>query len=165
MSGYPRYRKARAHKHFIRTTGDLSLGTGTSWADLPTIGTSWDAVLAAEVGDTLECSIQAALDSAAVNTFFDCFTIVSSAPVSALSGASSVSNANDGAPAWFLPASAAGKAGGSLLYDVQSVDLVGGLVTVRLRYRQDSATSRNLHATDVLPLHFAIKNLGPPDPH
>lgn len=153
---------AKSQKQFSRTAGDLTINPGnTNWANLPTIGTTWDATLNAAVGDQIEAGLVAVLDSAAVNTFFDVVSIVSSAVVNSLSTGTTPSNSNDGVASWFAPASVSSKAGGSIWYVVQSGDLSSNQITVRLRVREDAATNRNLHAAALFPLQFWARNIGP----
>lgn len=147
------------HDFFTRTAGNLTLNT-TTWANLPTIGTSWDITLAAAAGDTIECSLSAVLDSAATNIFFDVVSIVSAAVTNSFSTGATPSDSNAGVSAWYVPASISTKSGGSFMYTLQAGDVSGGNVVMRLRYRGDSATNRNLHATALFPLQFSAKKLG-----
>jgi hypothetical protein len=162
---YPRYRAARAHKFWLRTAGNLTLNSNVTWADLPTIGTTWDTVLAAQVGDTVECGLSAFVESAVVGVSFDVFTIVSAAAVNQISTGTTASNSTFGVTAWYSPASMIATPAGSAMYTLTGGDISGGTVTLRLRYLSDSATNRTLRGTAPTPLQFWVKNLGPADPN
>jgi len=147
---------------FTRTAGDLTLNS-TSWANLPTIGTTWDVALSAAVGDTIECDLSAVADSAGINTFFDVVTVVSGSVVNSISTGATPSDSNDGVSSWFMASGSAQRAAGSIQYVLQAGDISSsGVATLRLRYREDGATNRNLHATALFPLQFSAKNLGRP---
>lgn len=161
---YPRYRAARSHKSFLRTAGNLTLNS-TSWADLPTVGTTWDLVLAAQVGDTVEVGLSARIDSEAVELYLDVVTIVSAAAVTSVGNQAAPSSTTRGVSAWTGIPSVVGKAAGSALYTLVSADISSGTVTLRLRYRTSSATNKVLNAVADYPLHFWGKNLGPADPN
>lgn len=158
---YPRFQRARAFRGpYLRTAGSLTI-TSATWADLPTIGTTWDATLEAQVGDVLEPSISGMWNDEAYEGHLDVFSIVSAAPVNSYSGAATTA----GAAAWWGRASNVFKVSGSILYVVQAGDIdANGQVTSRLRAKLNSAGSKTLIATTGLPLHFHIKNLGPADP-
>lgn len=147
------------HDFFTRTAGNLTLNS-TVWADLPTIGTTWDITLAAAAGDTIECSLTAVCDSAAVNTFFDVVSIVGGSVTNSFSTGAAPNNSNDGVGAWYMRNGVSQKSAGSFMYALQAGDVSGGNVVLRLRYREDSATNRNLHATALFPLQFTAKKLG-----
>lgn len=163
---YPRHRRSRAHKFFIRTAGDITLSSAAlTWTDLPTITTSWDASLQAQVGDTLEASISGVIDAAAVISYFDVQTIVASTPTNSFGSQTTVANANKGVVGWYCAINVLNNLSGSAMYAVVAGDISGGLVTCRLRQQQASTTTRNLHATVDYPLQFSVKNLGPPSAH
>lgn len=162
---YPRFQRSRDFKQFIRTAGDLTLNSNATWANLPTIGTTWDIVLAAQSGDTVECGFSGVIDSAAVTQFFDVATIVSAAAVNSIGSQVAVSNSNQGVMAWYCAISVLVAFGGSVMYPLVVGDISSSTVTLRLRYKGDAATNRNLHATAGYPLHFWAKNLGPADPN
>ena len=159
---YPRYRAARAHKVFTRSTGDLTLNS-TTWADLPTIGTTWDAVLAAQTGDVIECGVSAFWNAEAVVGHLDVATIVSAAAVNYFATAGGASGY--GVPNWAGIANAQSNAGGPYLYTLVAADISSGTVTLRLRYRTSAASNKTLYAQSILPLQFYAKNLGPADPN
>lgn len=162
---YPRYQAARSHKFFRRTAGDLTLNSNGVWADLPTIGTTWDVTLAAQVGDVIEAYLSGVADSAVTNSFFDVHTIVATVATTAFGSGVAVSNTNKGNMGWYTAVSAVAVLTGVCRYTLQAGDISAGLVTVRLRYQNSSATTKNLHATADYPLQFGAKNLGPADPN
>ncbi len=161
---YPRFQRSRDFKQFTRTGGDLTLNS-TSWADLPTIGTTWDATLPAEAGDILEAGLSGVIDSAAVIVYFDVQTIVSGSALNSFGSRAAVATANKGVAAWYCAVSVLSNLAGGVMYPVVAGDLTSGSVTVRLRYLSSAATARNLHATVDYPLHWYVKNLGPGDPN
>lgn len=159
---YPRFQRSRDFKHFTRNSGDLTLNS-TAWADLPTIGTTWDAVLAAQVGDIIECGVSGFWNSQNVVGHLDVATIVSAAPVNYFATAGGASGY--GVPSWAGVANNQSNAGGSFMRALVAGDISAGMVTLRLRYRTSSAVNKTLYAQTDLPLHFWAKNLGPPDPN
>lgn len=159
---YPRHQLARAFKYFTRTAGSLTLNS-TSWADLPTIGTTWDITLQAQVGDVLEAGITGVWDNQAVVGALDAATVVSAA---ALNNFSTSSATGSGVESWRGDASEAYDAiGGSYFYTVVAGDLSAGTVTVRPRYRTATAANKTLYATSDNPLRWWVRNLGPQDPN
>lgn len=163
---YPRFQASRAFKFFTRTAGDLTLNSNGVWADLPTIGTTWDISLAGQVGDVIEASLSCFVGSAVVGVSLDVFTIVSAAAVNAFSNGVAANNANaGGVQAWYAAFSSNISNGGSVFYALQAGDISSGTVTVRLRYQTDVATNRTVKATTAFPLQFSARNLGPVDPH
>ena len=158
--GYPFFRKARSHKHFTRTTGDLVLNSAV-WADLPTIGTTWDILLRAQVGDTIEAGPVGRMGSEAVFTGIDVVTIVGGAYVSSFT-TQSTTRPNAGASLWRSPSGAQEGISGSALYSLTAADVSGGRVTLRLQYSQAAAGNKTLYAgVAVSSLQFFAKNLGP----
>lgn len=152
----------QAHKHVRRTAGDLTLNSA-SWADLPTVGTDLDLVLAAAAGDVIEAGIAGLWGAEQVTTFLDIATIVSAAAVNYFSTGTSTP-ATFGIGAFFGDAVTGlnPPLGGSAHYTLVSGDISGGNVTLRIRYDQSSAGNRTLYASTAgAPLHFWARNLGP----
>ncbi len=162
--GYPRHQRARDFKHFLRTAGDLTLNSAV-WADLPSIGTTWDITLTAQTGDTVLCGLSGLVESAATIQLFDVQTIVSTVATNSIGTQAAVSNSNGGVTGWYGATGVVVPVGGSAMYALVAGDIVTGTVTLRLRYRQSSAVNRTLNATAVYPLHFSARNLGPQDPN
>lgn len=161
---YPRFALARSHKFFNRTAGSLVLNNNTSWVDLPTIGTSWDITLAAQIGDVIEVGASGVWDNQAVLGFLDVCTIISGSAVNYFGTGGDVGGS--GIENWRGDASEAYDAiGGSFYYALVSGDISSGVVTLRLRYRTGSAANKTLYATTTNPLQFRAKNLGPVDPN
>jgi hypothetical protein len=156
---YPRHRLARAHKFFHRSAGNLTLASST-WADLPTIGTTWDAVLAAQGGDTIEAGISGVLGSENVQMHFDACTVVAGTVVNYFASGTA---SGAGTLAWLGEGAHTTNIGGSAMRTLVAGDLSAGTVTLRLRYRGSSATSRTLYASSDLWFHFWVKNIGPVD--
>lgn len=137
---------------------------GTTWADLPTIGTTWDAVLTAQVGDVVEVGMSARLESEGVIAIFNVHTIVSAAAVNGVGGGVT-GTTGVGISSWTMPPSNNFVTGGPAWYTLVAGDLSSGTVTLRLRYRTFTAANRTLDANTGNPLSFMAKNLGPMDPH
>lgn len=159
---YPRYQAARAFKFFTRVAGSLTLNS-TTWANLPTIGTTWDAVLAAQVGDVIRVEMTGLFGVEAVEGNLDIVSIVSAAPVNYWGGDGGVSS--NGVAGWYGPASAYASFGGSVRRTLLAGDISAGTVTLRPRYRTATAANKTLFASSAATLHFAVDNLGPVDPN
>ena len=158
---YPRYQAARAHKSFTRTAGNLSLNS-TTWADLPTIGTTWDAVLAAQTGDVIEAQINVATGNQAVACYLDVVTVVASTATNHFAAGGATGT---GVPSWTGQGALYDFVGGSWCRTLVAADISAGTTTLRLRYRTASAAVRTLFATTDNPFQFTVKNLGPADPN
>lgn len=157
---YPQHRLSRAHKHFARTAGDLTLNSAT-WVDLPTIGATWDLSLRARVGDTIEAGVLGRLGAEAFFTGIDVVTMVAGAFVSSFT-TQTTTRPSVGASIWRAPNSQEGISG-SGFYTLTSGDIDGSIVTLRLQYSQASAGNKTLYAgTAVSSFQFFAKNLGPP---
>jgi hypothetical protein len=150
---------------FRRTAGDITLNANAAWADLPTIGTTWDITLAAQVGDVIEAGLSGVIDSAVTISYFDVVTIVAGVATNSFGSGTTPANANKGVMGWYCATTVLNNLTGSVLYTLASGDLSAGLVTVRLRSQNSNATTRNLHGTVDFPLAFWAKNLGPMDPN
>lgn len=160
---YPRFQLARAFKFFNRSSGSLTLNS-TTWANLPTIGTTWDVTLPAQIGDVIEVGVSGVWNNENVIGILDVATIVSSSVVNYFSTAGSATGS--GVESWVGDALLAYvRIGGSFWYTLVSGDISSGTVTLRLRYRTGSASDKTLFATADNPLQFRAKNLGPADPH
>lgn len=155
---YPRYRAARAHKFFTRTAGNLTLNS-TALADLPTIGTTWDITLAAQVGDVVRVELSGLWGSEVVEAYLDVYSIVSAAAVSSWSGAATSGGG------WYGAAGSNPPVAGTYRRAVTAGDLSSGSITLRPRYRTVTAANKTLFAVGDHPLHFAVDNLGPADPN
>lgn len=159
---YPRFQRARDFKFFNRTAGDLTLNS-TVWADLPTIGTTWDATLAAQVGDVIEAGMTGVWNTDVVFSYLDAVTVVGGAVVnhfgtSAASG-SGVESWRGNTSSQFDPI------GGSIYYALVAGDISAGTVTVRPRFRTSAAINKVLYASSLNPLQWRVRNLGPADPN
>lgn len=161
---YPRHQASRAHKKFTRTAGDLTLNSGT-WADLPTIGTTFDIVLAAQTGDTIEATIAGRMGSEAFTASLDVVTIVAAAFVSSFA-TQSTARPTVGASPWRGLTGVESNVGGSMMFTLAAGDVSSGTVTLRVQYSEVAAGNKTLYAgTAVAPFHFTAINLGPVDPN
>lgn len=134
------------------TAGDISL-TSTSVAVLSGPG---DCVVAASSGDVLLVGISARTENTTGNSIaLDVATIVSASPVNYLSSRTGTPLTTS-VPRWFIPASTNGAVGGVTRYVVQSGDISGGNVTLRMYYRVSG--NRTLAASSTVPLEFWVQN-------
>lgn len=141
-----------------RTSGDVTLN-GTSWGN---VDTGMDLTLTAVSGDTVEVAVSAWYGNEAVTASLDVVTMVSASPVNSLATGAAPDNANFGIAGLRIASTSAVVANASacIMYTLQSGDISGGAVTLRLRYRTSTAANRTLNATAAVPLHFSAKNLG-----
>lgn len=161
---YPRYRVARTFKFFTRTAGNLTLNS-TAWADLPTIASTWDLTLAAQVGDVIEAGISAVWGAEGVYGSIDVCTVVGGAYISAFGGSATSGSSGSGVGAWNGVTTVNDGAGGGVLRTLTAADISAGTVTLRLRYRTNTATNKTLFASADNSFQFYAKNLGPADPN
>lgn len=159
---YPRFQRARQFKKVVYTGGNITLNA-TALTELAAL----DMVLTAQVGDQIKYGISGRLDSAAVATGFDVYTIVSSARVNPFGpGLSASLGSTQGVPGWYGPTGVPSLLTGEILGPPLAVgDLASGEVRMRLVVAQTAATARNLHATANVPLIVWAQNLGPADPN
>lgn len=145
----------------LRTTADLTLNNA-AWTD---VSTSLDMTIAAQVGDDIEYGISGILSAGGggTNHHFDVATIVSAAPVNYFSNGT-VTPAAGGVSGWYAASASEALLSGSVMYTIVSGDLASGLVTLRLRHKQDAAGNRTLYSSASNPLFVWVKNLGPSDP-
>lgn len=157
---YPRYLRARAHRKFRKVSGNTTYASA-SWGNLDT---GLDMTIEAQVGDDLEYGLSGVWSTEAVNCRLDVATLVSGAVVNYFGGAVETAT-GDGVGAWYGKTGEVSAVGGAVLYTVQAGDIdANGKVTVRLRARCDSATTKTLFSNANLPLQGYVKNLGPADP-
>jgi hypothetical protein len=148
------------YARFKRTAGDLTLN-GTSWADLPTIGTTGDLTLNATAGDVVEVSISALWGAESPDGFLDFVTIVAGSPVNAFGIDGTPNNSSSGIVAWRGIGSRYDMPSGSFYRTLVSGDISGGTVTLRLRCKTGSASNRTLFASTNITLEYWARNLGP----
>jgi hypothetical protein len=162
---YPRFQMARSYKYKNRTSGDITLNSGT-WAD---VDTGLDVTLAAQVGDVIEVGgswLVAGSTTTAV--FFDAVSIVSAAPVNSWGIDGAVGTSVEGIQAWRCDSNSIGlnqKASGGMMRVLLAGDIASGFVTVRLRYKQGTAGAQAMYNNANRAVQFWAKNLGPVDPH
>ena len=120
------------------------------------IDTNLDLVITAAAGDWLEIGVNGLWSNQGVFGRMDAFTWVSAATVNGVSGSS------NGVPGWLGQASSYGPVGAPVLYTVVAGDVSSGTVTLRFRYKVDSASSKTLHAESAAPFKVWARNLGVP---
>lgn len=140
-----------------RTAGNLTINS-TSWAN---VDTGTDLVLTAATGDVIEVGISARVTAGAANTdtAFDVATIVSASPVNYFATAGGASD--HGVIGWLAKDTQDTRFGSTITRTLVSGDISGGTVTLRLRYRQDTAGNRLFVGTATDPFIWYAKNLGP----
>lgn len=154
---YPRFLRSRQMVKARRTSGNLTLNS-TSWAN---VDTGLDLTLnEVQVGDEIVYGIGGLANNEAVFLYFDVATIVSAAPVNYFGTAGGASD--NGVVGWFCASGAyVGFGGLSHPYTIQAGDLTDGSVTLRLRYRTQTAGNRVVRAVSTDPLDVWAMNLGP----
>lgn len=140
-----------------RTSGDFTLNN-TSWANLDT---GLDLTLAADAGDVIQVGISALVANEATALYLDVVTIVSSTVTNSFATGGAVNASGQGIMAWRGSASVEQAVGGPFWYKAVSGDISGGNVTLRLRFRTNTAVNKTLYAQTNLPLVFTAQNHGP----
>lgn len=159
---YPRYQAARGFKTARRTAGNVSSPTG--WGNFDT---ALDLVLAAQVGDYIEASVSAFVNSENGEVALDVGTLVSAAIVNVFSTGTTESSTGSGVAGWFQSNSIFNSIGSPILYPLVAGDLSAGTVTLRLRIRNTNApgAGKSIRANAAQPFVWTVKNLGPADPN
>lgn len=158
---YPRFLRARQHKHILDTAGTISsLTSGTKAA----IGTPprFDIVLAAAVGDVIEAGAYFYWnsDTTGGQGFVDFATVVSSTLTNYFSGSGS------GTGGVGHGISDTGAYHGTMVvipYTLVAADISSGKVTIRWVY--SSTGNKAINADTTRPISLYAKNLGPVSPH
>ena len=142
------------------TSGNITLNSNSVWAN---VSTSLDLTLNASTGDVIEYAISGVMSNAAVESYFDVVTIVSSSPVNSFG--------NDGTPAnpgtsygiqgFLAGANAVATLSGSAFRTLVAGDISSGTVLLRLRYANGGATTRLLNSTAAQPWEVWARNHGP----
>lgn len=157
---YPFFRKARTHKTFSRLAGNLLLNS-TSWADLPTIGTTWDATLRAGVDDRIRAELNGGWNNEAVWAYLDVVTVVGGVVTNSLAAQGAVVAGGSGVMGWRGPASAFASLSGAVVYPLAAGDIASGAVTLRVRYKTLTAANKTLYADANSLFQFSVENIGP----
>lgn len=141
-----------------RTSGNLTLNS-TTWAN---VDTGLDLVVPAQAGDVLHASFSGLWGGEAVAGVIDVATIVAGSPVNYFGSAGGASGLGLGGlfgPSTTDAGSENFPIGGAAQYAVQSGDISGGTVTLRLRYRTGSASNKTLFGTTDIPFQWSVVNL------
>jgi hypothetical protein len=157
---YPGYQLSRAFKTPARYSGaDVSVVSTPNYADLPTIGTTMDIVLSAEVDDVIFYSLNGLWGASAQEAYMDIATIVGGSAANYAFGAASSGNPG----AWGM-ASVFTAIGAVGWYKLVAGDLASGYVTLRPRAKISSAGSKILYGGG-WGFGFFAQNIGPVDPN
>ena len=140
------------------TSGDITCTANNVWENMPGVGT---ITLTASTNDWIEVGVSfGVFNTTAQSMSFDVGTEVSSSIVNHISSGATPDDAQFGVSGWRAIASANSQASGSVFYQLQSGDISGGTVTLRLRDHPEGSTDRVVNASTARPLHFWAKNLG-----
>jgi hypothetical protein len=147
----------RPFKTARRTSGDITLNN-TSWTDLDT---GLDLTLPAAVGDVIEAQPNGKYGIQNTFVFLDAVTVVAGSPVTSFSSGTGTP-ASEGVTGWEGPVGAEENTfGPPISIPLASGDLSAGTVTVRLRYRNNDATTRVFKANTNAGFYWKLTNLGP----
>lgn len=138
----------------VRTAGDITLNSA-SWADTGVA----DLVIPAVAGDVIGVELNCQVNNQNVDTYFDVASIVAAAPVRYWSNDTGTP-AGFGIQGWYCSGLTYEKLGSEVTKVVAAGDISGGNVTIRLRYKQASATARTLVAGASQPFHWRAVNYG-----
>jgi hypothetical protein len=144
---------ARATKVRQNTTAGIYTITGTSYVD---VDAGLDLVIPAAAGDLIEVGLVCKPNPENARLFLDFASIVAGSPVTYWSGAGST-----GEGAWTVHETIINAITGSIPRAAVSGDIAGGTITLRLRGRCMTATSRIIRADGTRPLTVYARNLGP----
>lgn len=133
--------------------GNFTLNS-TSWTN---VDTGTDLVVPAQAGDVLEVGINVIHDSG-TTAYLDVATIVSGSPVNFVSGGGGTSG-EQGLVGWRCETGITSPISGVAQYVVQTGDISGGNVTLRLRYRTFAATDKILYRSSGVPFAWHVINL------
>ena len=140
-----------------RTSGNVTCNS-TTWAN---VDTATDLTLTASTGQWLEIGLSSFWTNNAVTGNLTVVTLVGGSPVNDTSTGAAPDNTTAGVGAWRGGTGDFAPIGGSILYQLVSGDLSGDTVTLRLRYRTQTAANKTLGADSAtVSLHFWAKNLG-----
>lgn len=142
-----------------KTDANLACGVvANTWHDLDPGGSAsarpLDIVIpGVSAGDWVEVSANLYSPNAATAVYLDIFTVVAGAVVNQFGSATT------GIVGWLLPSGLAWQASNSGRYQVQSGDIEGGSVRLRIRDRNTSTTARSIGASG--GIEFRMDGRGP----
>lgn len=153
----------RATSAFI-TGSDLALnaGTPTNWQNIPTITNTRDLTLLCFADDRVQVGASFRCDGTGTLAFFDVWSDPDGTPYAwATRGAAN--NAHFGIQSWTAPAVATTQAGGGILRTITSAEIVSRILTLRMKYRLNSAATKALVLNSGVGLNweFFAVNHGP----
>ena len=147
-----RFKGTNVMSRTSRTSGDKTLNNSGSWAN---VDTTTDITLPAVAGDWVEVNISGHLGAEAVAVRFD-------AKFNNSGNQFGSSDVTGGWPGWYVGNSSdKDSVSGSAFAQVQSGDISGGNVVIRIIYNTGTATNRALNATSAIPFYVTAKNHGP----
>lgn len=131
-----------------RSSGNITVNN-TNWTN---VDNNLDITVMADEGDTLYIGVSASWENQSNRGDLDVYTVVGGSPVNSISGST------DGASAWTGWSGSFTAIGAVLRYIVRPADLSAGAVTLRLRAKTLTATSKVLRASTNNPLHWWVDN-------
>jgi hypothetical protein len=139
-----------------RTGGTVSLNS-TTWSDMA--ASFWDAgtndiILGALTGDVIEVCFSGITDLQAIELYLNVTCVTSG------TGFGPTGVGDRGIPAWMSASGAVTPIGGSFFRKVVAGDITSGSLTLRLRYRTNSAGTKNLLGLTSSPITWFARNLG-----
>lgn len=159
---YPRFQLARTFKTARRASTSPTYAL-TTWGD---VDTALDLTLAAQVGDMIEVEANGLWgNEASTAHYMDVVTVVSATPVNSFGTQGAVSTTSHGIQAWQAITANYSMIAGGGIYPIVAGDLSSGYVTLRLRRRGETASTKTLYAVADQPFQWWVKNLGPVDPN
>lgn len=160
---YPRYRRARAHRHLVYSAAAIALNQSNITDVLA--GGALDLQVEAQVGDVVEYGINTYVAATAEHVAFDVYSVVAGAPVNPFGmGLSNGLAGNAGVPGWYCENVAEVRLlTGTIRKTMVAGDLELGKVKCRLRYAKVNVNARSIPA-DSRGLWVWVENLGPADP-
>lgn len=157
---YPRHQLARNFK-FVTKGTNTACNSDSVTAN---VDTALDLTIAAQVGDVVECTLNAFVDNTAPYLLIDAVSVVSGSPVNSW-GRQAVVSGLAFVPAWRANPSVYTYLSGSAWKTIAASDLASGLLTVRLRYHTILSGTKTLVGGADGRMMFAAINLGPQDPN
>ncbi len=149
---------AIAMKKARRTAGNITLNS-TAWAN---VDTGLDLTLTGcAIGDQIVYAVAFLVNSEATGVNFDVVTVVAGSPVNSFIHRGPAA-AGGSLAGWYAPASVfTPTTGAAPPYTLVSGDIDSGSVTLRLRYRTDTAANKVMQASAGAPLDVWAQNFGP----
>lgn len=156
---YPRFQRSRDFK--LNVVNTQFAITSTSWVDATG---ATDIILTAQAGDCIEVGLEGLYQGLGIieYKYIDVAIVTGGTPGTHFGHNSSEPSTGEGIHAWYGSGQSGDfqAVGGGTVYELQPAHIESGKVTLRLRVRGETTTTR-----DVVIYRWWAKNLGPQDPH